>query len=179
MTRLKERHRHRWRDLTGTAVGCPSHHCRLLATLLDVATHELLGIGVENLVDLIEEIIEFGLELLSTLSGGSLLFDLDLRSAGEGIVPGAEVLVLCKATSISIALPSQKEEQMKLSFPNQLRGKVVNLITSSTLVLVYIDTPAGQVVSAIIPSAAEQIDLKVGDEVTALFKALDVSLAKN
>jgi molybdopterin-binding protein len=39
------------------------------------------------------------------------------------------------------------------------------------------DTAAGPIVSAIIPSAAEAIRLKVGDEVTALFKALDVSLA--
>jgi molybdate transport system regulatory protein len=91
---------------------------------------------------------------------------------------GSEVLLLIKATNVSV---EKKEEEtlMKLSFPNQIKGRVTNIIASQTLVIVYIDTPAGQVVSAMIPSAAEQIELKVGDEVTALFKALDVSLAKS
>ena len=125
-----------------------------------------------------------GLVTLRLRSGDTIcaLVDSD-DCAALGIVPGAEVLALCKATSISLApaAPEKNSEKnpMKLSFPNQIRGKVVNMITSSTLVIIYIDTPAGQVVSAMIPSAAEQIELKVGDEVTALFKALDVSLAKS
>ena len=121
-----------------------------------------------------------GLATLRLLSGDTLcaLIDSD-ECESLGIVPGAEVLALCKATSISLARDNEEETPMKLSFPNQIRGKVVNMITSSTLVIIYIDTPAGQVVSAMIPSAAEQIELKVGDEVTALFKALDVSLAKS
>lgn len=67
---------------------------------------------------------------------------------------------------------------MRLSFPNQIRGKVTDIVRGPTLVIVYLDTPAGRIVSAIIPSAAESINLQIGDEVTALFKALDVSLAK-
>jgi molybdate transport system regulatory protein len=94
-----------------------------------------------------------------------------------GLTEGGAILALIKATNVSV----EKDEErtpMKLSFPNQIKGKVTNIIASQTLVIVYIDTPGGQVVSAMIPSAAEQIELKVGDEVTALFKALDVSLAK-
>jgi molybdopterin-binding protein len=91
---------------------------------------------------------------------------------------GDSVAVLFKAMNVSLAIPSPKESAMKLSFPNQIQGKVTSIIKSTTLVIVHIDTAAGQVVAAIIPSAAESISLEVGDEVTALFKALDVSLAK-
>jgi molybdopterin-binding protein len=80
--------------------------------------------------------------------------------------------------NVSLAKPSPEESAVRLSFPNQIKGTVTSIIKSTTLVIVHIDTPAGQVVSAIIPSAAESINLEVGDEVTALFKALDVSLAK-
>ena len=91
---------------------------------------------------------------------------------------GDTVSVLFKAMNVSLAKPSAKGSAMQLSFPNQIKGRVTGIIKSTTLVIVHIDTPAGQVVSAIIPSAAESIGLEVGDEVTALFKALDVSLAK-
>ncbi len=92
-----------------------------------------------------------------------------------GLVPGATCDALFRATNISLA---KDIDTMKLTFPNQIKGRVTNIITGSTLVIVHMDTPAGPIVSAVIPSAAESIDLKIGDEVTALFKALDVSLAK-
>jgi len=91
---------------------------------------------------------------------------------------GATVDLLVVAGNVSLERNSPEGNLMKLSFPNQIVGKVVNIISGPTLVIVHVDTPAGQIVSAIIPSAAESIDLKVGDEVTTLFKALDVSLAK-
>jgi molybdate transport system regulatory protein len=113
------------------------------------------------------------------LTGGTrvtALLETDMCDA-LGLGEGSAALVLIKATNISVE-KDEEQSPMKLSFPNQIQGKVTNIISSQTLVIVYIDTPAGQVVSAMIPSAAEQIELKVGDEVTALFKALDVSLAK-
>lgn len=168
--------------------------CRKVGLPLDGVTElELEGhVGVirparmaipNQLLATVEALTSDGVVGLATLrlrSGETLqaLVDSD-ESEALGIVPGAEVLALCKATSISLARTPPEKPSMKLSFPNQIRGKVTNIITSSTLVIVYMDTPAGQVVSAMIPSAAEQIELKVGDEVTALFKALDVSLAKN
>ena len=91
---------------------------------------------------------------------------------------GATVDLLLVAGNVSLEHGWPEDSSMKLSFPNQIVGKVVNIISGPTLVIVHVDTPAGTIVSAIIPSAAESIDLKVGDEVTTLFKALDVSLAK-
>jgi molybdopterin-binding protein len=91
---------------------------------------------------------------------------------------GDPVLVLFKAMNVSLEKLLEGTSEMLLSFPNQIKGTVTRIIEGPTLFVVHVDTPAGEIVSAIIPSAAERIGLKIGDEVTALFKALDVSLAK-
>jgi len=96
--------------------------------------------------------------------------------ASLSLSEGSDVRVMFRASDISLAV-IEKDKPMKLSFPNQIRGKVTQIISGPTLVIVHMETAAGPIVSAIIPSAAEAIGLKVGDEVTALFKALDVSLA--
>ena len=67
---------------------------------------------------------------------------------------------------------------MQLSFPNQIQGTVTNIVRGPAMTLVYLDTAAGELVSAIIPSAADRIDVKTGDHVLAVFKTTDVSLAK-
>lgn len=103
------------------------------------------------------------------------LVDADTPAA-LALVEGSDVRVMFRASDISLAI-LDKDKPMKLSFPNQIRGKVTQIISGPTLVIVHMDTAAGPIVSAVIPSAAEAIGLKVGDEVTALFKALDVSLA--
>lgn len=103
------------------------------------------------------------------------LVDADVP-ASLSLSEGSEVRVMFRASDISLAV-IEKDKPMKLSFPNQIRGKVTQIISGPTLVIVHMETAAGPIVSAIIPSAAEAIGLKVGDEVTALFKALDVSLA--
>jgi molybdate transport system regulatory protein len=131
----------------------------------------------------VESLVRDGLAVLATLrlmdGGGVVVALLDTDECDAmGLTVGASVLALIKATNVSVEKTREERDPMKLSFPNQIKGRVTNIISSTTLVIVYIDTPGGQVVSAMIPSAAEQIELKVGDEVTALFKALDVSLAK-
>jgi len=96
--------------------------------------------------------------------------------AALALSEGSDVRVMFRASDISLAV-IEKDKPLKLSFPNQIRGKVTQIISGPTLIIVHMETAAGPIVSAIIPSAAEAIGLKVGDEVTALFKALDVSLA--
>jgi len=53
---------------------------------LDVATHELLGVLLEHLVDLVQEVVELGLELLTLLVGGGNLFDRLLVAAGRSLL---------------------------------------------------------------------------------------------
>src|SRR6188474_3946824 len=58
-----------------SAEGPPSSYERLLAALLDVGLHELLGVGLEDLVDLVEQVVELRLELVAPLGGGRRLLD--------------------------------------------------------------------------------------------------------
>lgn len=135
-----------------------------------------------QLAGVVERVVRDGMVALVTLrlpTQEQVIALLDTDACETlGITESATLLALIKATHISLAKTAEEPNSMKLSFPNQIQGRVTHIIASSTLVIVHLETPAGQIVSAMIPSAAEQIDLKVGDEVTALFKALDVSLAK-
>src|SRR5690349_16583658 len=67
-------------SVTGdTLVGPPRASARswpLLPALLDVRLHEVLGVGLEDLVDLVEEVVELGLELLARLGRGGGIDDL-------------------------------------------------------------------------------------------------------
>src|SRR5690606_30939576 len=55
---------------------------RLLAALLDVRLHELLGVGLEDVVDLVEQVVELRLDLLAGLGLGGCLGDLGLLALG-------------------------------------------------------------------------------------------------
>src|SRR5690606_11956814 len=59
----------------------------LLAALLDVALDELLGVLLEHLVDLVEQVVELGLQLLTALGGRG---DLHL---GLGVLLGSGTLL--------------------------------------------------------------------------------------
>src|SRR5688500_6117043 len=75
---------------------------RLLAALLDVGVHEVFGVGLEDLVDLVEEIVEFGLDLLRVVGCGGRLGNLvfaprgcrlaDLLSFGHRVPPSGHHL---------------------------------------------------------------------------------------
>src|SRR5215469_18631360 len=55
----------------------------LLAALLDIGAHEFLGVLVEHLVDLVEQLVEFGLQLVALLCRrGCSLLGLGVRPAG-------------------------------------------------------------------------------------------------
>jgi molybdate transport system regulatory protein len=88
---------------------------------------------------------------------------------------GAEVIALIKAVNIEIV---SEEATMQLSFPNQIKGTVTHVVKGPAMTLVYLDTAVGELVSALIAPAVDRLDVKVGDEVVAVFKATDVSLAK-
>lgn len=167
--------------------------CRKVGLPMDAITElELEGfvgnirparMGIPNqlpaTVEGVEEDELLAIVRLRLASGDTVVAMLDDDETDRlGLAPGAEVVVLIKATHISLSSNTKGSDNVKLSFPNQIEGKVTSIIASTTLVIVHIETPAGKIVSALIPSAAEQIELKVGDTVTALFKALDVSLAK-
>ncbi|HUN50530.1 MAG TPA: molybdopterin-binding protein [Candidatus Sulfotelmatobacter sp.] len=68
---------------------------------------------------------------------------------------------------------------MKLSARNQLPGKVSEVHKGPTTARIKIDIGGGIVVTASITSeAADDLGLKVGDQVHAVIKASDVMVAK-
>ena len=68
---------------------------------------------------------------------------------------------------------------MKLSARNQIKGTVIAVQKGQTTGHVRIDTGQGLVItSSITNEAIDDLDLKVGDEATAVIKASDVMVAK-
>jgi molybdopterin-binding protein len=68
---------------------------------------------------------------------------------------------------------------MKLSARNQLKGKIVDVITGTTTSHVTVDIGHGIIVtSAITNEAVTDLGLKKGDDAWAIIKASDVMIGK-
>jgi molybdopterin-binding protein len=75
--------------------------------------------------------------------------------------------------------PLTKENPMKLSARNQLKGKIVGVTKGQTTAHVRIDIGGGVIVtSSITNEAVDDLALKVGDDAFAVIKASDVMVAK-
>lgn len=69
---------------------------------------------------------------------------------------------------------------MKLSARNILKGKIRELTHGAVNSEVIVEIPGGaQIVSIITKRSAEDLGLKVGEEVFAFFKATNVMIAKD
>jgi len=67
---------------------------------------------------------------------------------------------------------------MKISARNGLKGTVTDIAKGQIVAKVKVDV-GGQTISSIISvEAVEDLDLKVGDEISAIVKATEVMLAK-
>ena len=68
---------------------------------------------------------------------------------------------------------------MKLSARNQLAGRVLTVVKGQTTAHVRVDIGGGNIVTASITNeAVDDLDLKPGDEVTAIVKSSDVMIGK-
>jgi len=68
---------------------------------------------------------------------------------------------------------------MKLSTRNQIEGKVTEVVKGQVMAKVKIDIGGGNVISSTITAdAVNDLQLKVGDKVTALIKASSVMIGK-
>ena len=62
------------------------------------------------------------------------------------------------------------------SIRNQVEGKIKKVTSDKVMSEIILDTPAGEVISAITTQSAKAMKLKKGKGVTAVFKATNVSL---
>lgn len=68
---------------------------------------------------------------------------------------------------------------MQISARNQIKGKVVSLTPGAVNTEVIVELGDGQQLASIITkSSAEKMDIKVGDEVSAIVKASSVMIGK-
>ena len=68
---------------------------------------------------------------------------------------------------------------MKLSARNQLRGTVTRINRGAAIANVEIDVQGQRVVASITVEAVDTLEIREGDEVTAVIKASDVMIAKD
>ena len=66
---------------------------------------------------------------------------------------------------------------MKLSARNQLRGTVRSINRGTAIANVELDVAGQRVVASITVEAVDSLEIKEGDEVTAVIKASDVMIA--
>ena len=66
---------------------------------------------------------------------------------------------------------------MKMSARNQLKGKVKSVKPGAVMAEVVVELPGGQeIVAAITLGSAQELNLKVGDDVVAIIKSTDVMI---
>ena len=68
---------------------------------------------------------------------------------------------------------------MKLSARNQLRGTVTRINRGAAIANVEIDVAGQRVVASITVEAVDSLEIREGDDVTAVIKASDVMIAKD
>lgn len=74
-------------------------------------------------------------------------------------------------------LISKERMDMRLAARNQIRGTIVSVTRGPVMAMVKIDIGDGQAISATLTSeAADELDLREGQQAVALFKASSVML---
>ena len=67
---------------------------------------------------------------------------------------------------------------MELSARNQLKGKIISIKLGVVMAEVVLKVGDNEVVAAITRGSVERLELKVGDEATAIIKATEVLIGK-
>jgi molybdopterin-binding protein len=67
---------------------------------------------------------------------------------------------------------------MALSARNQLKGKVKSVVLGAVMAEVVVAVGDNEIVSVITRHSVESLDVKAGDEVTAVIKSTEVLLEK-
>ncbi len=106
-------------------------------------------------------------------AGGERFVVITLELADEYSV-GADVHITFKSTHVALA----KEMSGEVSISNRIAATVVALSRNRILTEVFLESRAGAFCCLTTTAAAERLDLKEGDAVTALMKASDLYLSR-
>jgi len=117
-------------------------------------------------------------------SGAIMLIDVDVNGHGfsamlidsaskpEWLEIGKTINLVFKETEVSLA----KDLQGKISMRNRLQSKVISIERGELLSKVNLQFGNYFIASAITTRSVDSLELQVGDEVTALIKANEISL---
>ena len=92
----------------------------------------------------------------------------------ETITKESQVVLTCKPTSVAIG----KNIQGELSFSNQLHVKIISLEVGQLLCALKLQFEEFVLESIITTDSQKSMQLQVGDEVIALIKSTDLSIAE-
>ena len=67
---------------------------------------------------------------------------------------------------------------MKISARNQLKGKVVDVKTGEVAAQITLDIGGQTLIASILTESVKDLELSVGDDVSAVIKASNVMIAK-
>ena len=97
---------------------------------------------------------------------------IDSASKPEWLEIGKTINLVFKETEVSLA----KDLQGKISMRNRLQSKVISIERGELLSKVNLQFGNYFIASAITTRSVDSLELQVGDEVTALIKANEISL---
>jgi molybdate transport system regulatory protein len=116
-------------------------------------------------------------EIELTLAGGDRILTLITsdRSLIMGIKAGAEAIAVINASSIIIG--NERCQRFKLSARNQLPAEIKHINVGPAFAEVQLGLKGGDTLIAIVPKdSIADLELAVGQNVTAIFKAANVLL---
>jgi molybdate transport system regulatory protein len=91
-----------------------------------------------------------------------------------GLNEGCYTYAIVKASSVIIGLGHQ---EIKVGISNKLPGKIDNLIEGAVSTELDVELSGGNTISVVIPNeCSKNLELKVGDQVFAMFNAASVIL---
>src|SRR5580693_583012 len=116
-------------------------------------------------------------EIVLTLAGGDHILTLITsdRSLIMGIKAGDEAIAVINASAI--VLSNERAKRYKLSARNQLPGEIKEINIGPAFAEVVLGLKGGDKLIAIVPKESiDELELAVGHQVTAIFKASNVIL---
>jgi molybdate transport system regulatory protein len=93
-----------------------------------------------------------------------------------GLKPNDSVLALIKSTET--LLMKGNASSVKISARNKITGRVTEIQKGNAMGSVTINTESGKLTSAITRQAIDEMEMQIGEQVTALIKATEVVLQK-
>jgi len=98
---------------------------------------------------------------------------LETPASASYLIIGGEVKVLFKETEVIIA----KGAIENISLQNKLFGKIINVESAALLSRITIDIGIEKIASIITTNAVKQLNLNVNDEIVAMVKTNEITLA--